>query len=75
MPAGVDVTRAPSRDGGFLKRATDIEVMMTSEGPTIILNGAAATHADEIGIEKLHIALSACRTHATAYVMATDEIE
>jgi holo-[acyl-carrier protein] synthase len=54
---------------------TDIEILMTTEGPAVILNGAAAAHAEEVGIEKLHIALSACRTHATAYVMATDEIE
>ncbi len=56
-------------------RWTDIEVLMTSEGPKIILNGVAAAHAEEIGIEKLHVSLSACRTHATAYVLATDEIE
>ena len=29
----------------------------------------------QIGIEKLHVSLGACRTHATAYVIATDEVE
>jgi len=56
-------------------RWTDIEVMMTSEGPTIILTGVAAAHAESIGVEKLHLSLSACRTHATAYVLVSDEIE
>ncbi len=54
---------------------TDIEIMITTDGPAIILSGGAASHADNVGIEKLHLAMSACRTHATAYVLATDEIE
>lgn len=68
------VMRALScRDQGV--RWTDIEVTMTADGPSIILNGAAESFAEEIGIARLHVALSACRTHATAYVLATDEIE
>ena len=59
------------RDQGV--RWTEIEVMMTPEGPAILLNGVAATLAEELGISRLHVALSACRTHATAYVLATDE--
>jgi holo-[acyl-carrier protein] synthase len=56
-------------------RWTDIEIVNSGEGPTIALGGAAAIWAEQIGIEKLHVSLGACRTHATAYVMATDEIE
>ncbi len=61
------------RDQGV--RWTDMEVIDTDDGPAILLNGAAATYAEEIGIVRIHVALSACRTHATAYVLATDEIE
>jgi holo-[acyl-carrier protein] synthase len=56
-------------------RWTDIEIVNSGEGPAIVLGGAAAIWAEQIGIEKLHVSLGACRTHATAYVMATDEIE
>lgn len=57
-------------------RWSDIELMVHSgEGPTVVLGGAAAIWADQIGIEKLHVSLGACRTHATAYVIATDEVE
>ena len=54
---------------------TDIEIIMTGDGPVVVLSGAAAHCADEVGVEKIHLAVSACRTHATAYVVATDEIE
>jgi holo-[acyl-carrier protein] synthase len=56
-------------------RWTDIEIMVTGEGAVIYLTGAAAIWAEQAGIEKLHVALGACRTHATAYVLATDELE
>ena len=57
-------------------RWSDIEIMVhIGEGPSIVLGGAAAICADQIGIEKLHVSLGACRTHATAYVIATDEVE
>ncbi|MEM1068322.1 MAG: holo-ACP synthase [Planctomycetota bacterium] len=57
-------------------RWNDIEVVVLSgEGPTLALGGAAAIWADQIGIEKLHVSLGACRTHATAYVLATDELD
>lgn len=57
-------------------RWTDIEITIHhGEGPSIILGGAAAIWADQIGIEKLHVSMGACRTHATAYVIATDEID
>ena len=55
-------------------RWTDIEVVMhAGEGPALVLGGAAASWAEQEGIEHLHVALGACRTHATAYVVATDE--
>ncbi|QDT03475.1 Holo-[acyl-carrier-protein] synthase [Rubripirellula lacrimiformis] len=57
-------------------RWTDIEISSPAgEGPTILLHGAAAEWAQQVGIEKLHVALGACRTHATAYILATDELE
>lgn len=56
-------------------RWTDIEIVNSGEGPTIVLGGAAAIWAEQVGIEKLHVSLGACRTHATAYVLATDELD
>ncbi|MCP4891364.1 MAG: holo-ACP synthase [Rubripirellula sp.] len=57
-------------------RWTDIEVVVQmGEGPCLALGGAAANWADQLGIEKLHVSLGACRTHATAYVLATDELD
>lgn len=57
-------------------RWTDIEIIVPSgEGPAVILSGAAALFAQQMGIERLHVSLGACRTHATAYVVATDELE
>ncbi|TWU47585.1 Holo-[acyl-carrier-protein] synthase [Rubripirellula tenax] len=57
-------------------RWTEIEIdVCPGEGPTIVLAGSAAQWAEQVGIEKLHVSLGACRTHATAYVLATDELE
>lgn len=57
-------------------RWTDIEIVVNAgTGPAIILRGAAAIWADQVGIERLHVSLGACRTHATAYVLATDEVD
>jgi holo-[acyl-carrier protein] synthase len=54
-------------------RWTDIEIVThLGDGPMIVLGGAAAIWADQVGIEKLHVSLGVCRTHATAYVLATD---
>ena len=56
-------------------RWNDIVIVQNAgEGPAIMLSGAAAIWAEQIGIERLHVSLGACRTHATAYVLATDEI-
>ena len=57
-------------------RWTDIEVVLhRDDGPQIEIGGIAATCAEELGITRFHISLGACRTHATAYVLATDEMD
>jgi len=57
-------------------RWCDIEILsQAGEGPVINLSGMAAVCAEMMGMEKLHVSLGACRTHATAYVLATDEME
>ena len=57
-------------------RWTDLEVLVHSgDGPTISLSGAAAIWADQIGVTKLHLSMAASRTNATAYVIATDEMD
>ncbi|NND95693.1 MAG: holo-ACP synthase [Pirellulaceae bacterium] len=57
-------------------RWTDIEVVVAGgEGPRIVLSGSAMLYGQHCGIERLHVSLGACRTHATAYVIATDELE
>jgi holo-[acyl-carrier protein] synthase len=57
-------------------RWTDIEIVLAiGEGPLVMLNGVASLWADEVGIAKLHVSFGACRTHATAYVVATDELD
>lgn len=53
---------------------TDIEVVGNQGGsPSITLSGRARWWADEHQIETLHLSLGVCRTHATAYVIATDD--
>lgn len=57
-------------------RWNEIELSVRgNEGPTIILYGTAAEFAKETEVEKIHVSVAACRTHATAYVIATDEEE
>ncbi|TWU37064.1 holo-ACP synthase [Novipirellula artificiosorum] len=57
-------------------RWTDIEIRVhPGEGPSLLLTGAASLWAEQHGIEKLHVSLGACRTHATAYVIASDELD
>ncbi len=57
-------------------RWTEIEIVPNlRDGPTIMLTGSAALWAEQVGIQKLHVSLGTCRTHATAYVLATDEPE
>ena len=56
-------------------RWTDIEIIVNSGGPRVVLSGSAMLYAQHTGVEKLHVSLGACRTHATAYVIATDELD
>jgi len=57
-------------------RWTDIAVIVQSgHGAQIVLSGAAQVWADKHFITKLHVSLGVCRTHATAYVIATDELD
>lgn len=52
-------------------RWLDIEVVMTAgDGPQVELSGAASLWAEQSGVERLLVSLGACRTHATAYVVA-----
>ncbi len=43
-----------------------------AEGPTILLSGVALLWAEQYGIDHWLVSLGACRTHATAYVIAAD---
>lgn len=43
------------------------------DGPAVVLSGKAAWWANRSGIVSFHLSLAACRTHATAYVIAVDE--
>ncbi|QDT10457.1 holo-ACP synthase [Planctomycetes bacterium K23_9] len=55
---------------------TDIEIVTSLEqGPRIVLGGAALAYSQYSGVEKLLLSLGACRTHATAYVIATDQLD
>ncbi|TWU44110.1 Holo-[acyl-carrier-protein] synthase [Novipirellula aureliae] len=57
-------------------RWTDISVTVHSgHGAQIVLSGAAQLWAETHLITKLHVSLGVCRTHATAYVIATDELD
>jgi len=55
---------------------TDIEIVTSlDEAPRIVLAGAALQYAQQCGIEKMMLSMGACRTHATAYVIASDELD
>ena len=57
-------------------RWTDSEIMVSpGSDPRVVLAGSAMLYAQHCSIEKLHVSLGACRTHATAYVIATDELD
>lgn len=52
---------------------TDIEVRNEPGGrPKIALSGVAAETAKNLGIREVLISISHCRSHATAYALATD---
>jgi len=49
----------------------DVEVRNKPSGaPTITLYAGARDVAEQLGIQKLHISISHCRSHATAYSVA-----
>jgi holo-[acyl-carrier protein] synthase len=49
----------------------DIEVRNEMGGkPKIALSGAARELCEKLGITEMHISISHCRTHATAYALA-----
>lgn len=55
-------------------RWTEIEILVEPvEGPTVFLGGKAEIWADRLGIEEWYVSVAACRTHATAYVLAISE--
>ncbi|MEM6690920.1 MAG: holo-ACP synthase [Planctomycetota bacterium] len=61
------------RAGGL--RWLDIEVVMLAGiGPTVELLGTAEMAACRLGIEHIHLSMAACRTHATAHVVAEGEM-
>ncbi len=54
-------------------RWNEIEVVTSPvDGPTIELTGSASLWSQQFGIDRFLLSLGACRTHATAYVLAVD---
>lgn len=50
----------------------DVEVRNVRGGrPTISLHGGALEMAEQLGIQQMWISISHCRSHATAYALAT----
>lgn len=53
----------------------DVEVMNAPGGrPQAVLRGGARDVADKLGIRCMLVSISHCRSHATAYAVALDEI-
>ena len=53
----------------------DIEIRHDRLGaPTVLLRGGARDVMERAGIERLHISISHCRSHAVAYAMAEGEV-
>ena len=52
----------------------DIEIRNEMGGkPRIAIGGAARELCEKLGITEVHISISHCRTHATAYALAVGE--
>ncbi len=52
-------------------RWRDVEVRNRSGGaPIIALQGGAREVSEQLGIQQMHISISHCRSHATAYAIA-----
>ena len=57
---------------GFIPgiRWHDFEILPEASGaPTLTLSGGAAEHARSLGIERMLVTMSHCKTHATATVV------
>ena len=55
---------------------TDVEVQREAGGaPRVVLSGAAAARARELGIQTVHISMSHGREYATAHAIAVGELE
>ena len=51
-------------------RWTEIEIVSRpGEGTAISLDGAAATIAEELGVDRIHVSVGGCRAQAIAYVI------
>ena len=52
----------------------DVEILNEPGGkPVVVLRGGARSAAQELGITKMLVSISHCRTHATAYALAVGE--
>src|SRR4051812_40009594 len=50
---------------------TDVEVQQEPGGvPEVLLTGATAEAARDVGVVKIHLSLAHCRAYATAYALA-----
>ncbi len=49
----------------------DIEIRNDAAGrPKVVLRGGAADVVEQLGITEMHVSISHCRSHATAYALA-----
>jgi len=52
----------------------DMEILNEASGkPLVTLSGGAKDVAKQLGITEMHVSISHCHTHATAYALATGE--
>jgi len=52
----------------------DVEIRNESEGrPVVVLRGGAKAAADQLGASQVLVAISHCRSHATAFAVAVGE--
>ncbi len=52
----------------------DVEIRNDGSGrPTVALRGGARDVVQQLGIREMHISISHCRSHATAYALAVGE--
>jgi holo-[acyl-carrier protein] synthase len=55
---------------------TDIEIRNENGGrPAVSFRGSVRDLVESLGISEMHISISHCRTHATAYALATGDDE